>query len=177
MIGPGTGIAPFRGFLHERRALGASGRNWLFFGERSAATDFLYRDELEVHAETAILTRLDLAFSRDQEHKIYVQDKMFEQAPQFWSWLQDGACIYVCGDATRMAKDVDAVLHAIVEKQGGLNREAASRLCHAPERRAPLPSRRLLNSPDSVVTERKVRTWHLPLHERAMMEAATHSFA
>jgi sulfite reductase (NADPH) flavoprotein alpha-component len=125
MIGPGTGIAPFRGFLHERRALGARGKNWLFFGERSAATDFLYREELESMQKVSFLTRLDLAFSRDQDHKIYVQDKMFEQAPLFWSWLQDGACVYVCGDATRMAKDVDAMLHAIVEKQGDLNREAA----------------------------------------------------
>jgi sulfite reductase (NADPH) flavoprotein alpha-component len=125
MIGPGTGIAPFRGFLHQRRALGATGKNWLFFGERSAATDFLYREELECMREDNFLTRLDLAFSRDQEHKIYVQDKMLEQAPLFWSWLQDGACVYVCGDATRMAKDVDAMLHSIVEQQGGLNNEAA----------------------------------------------------
>jgi sulfite reductase (NADPH) flavoprotein alpha-component len=125
MIGPGTGIAPFRSFLHERQALGARGKNWLFFGERSAATDFLYREELESMQKENFLTRLDLAFSRDQDHKIYVQDKMFEQAPLFWSWLQDGACVYVCGDAARMAKDVDAMLHTIVEKQGGFNREAA----------------------------------------------------
>ncbi len=125
MIGPGTGIAPFRSFLHERRALGAPGKNWLFFGERSAATDFLYREELEAMQKDNFLTRLDLAFSRDQDHKVYVQDKMLEQAPQFWSWLQDGACLYVCGDATRMAKDVDAMLHTIVERQGGLKKEAA----------------------------------------------------
>jgi sulfite reductase (NADPH) flavoprotein alpha-component len=125
MIGPGTGIAPFRSFLHERRTLGARGKNWLFFGERSAATDFLYREELESMQKDNFLTRLDLAFSRDQDHKIYVQDKMFEQAPLFWSWLQDGASVYVCGDATRMAKDVDTTLHTIVEKQGALNREAA----------------------------------------------------
>ena len=125
MIGPGTGIAPFRGFLHERRALGARGKNWLFFGERSAATDFLYREELQSMQDDSFLTRLDLAFSRDQEHKIYVQDKMLQQAPLFWSWLQEGACVYVCGDATRMAKDVDAMLHTIVEQQGGLNGEAA----------------------------------------------------
>jgi sulfite reductase (NADPH) flavoprotein alpha-component len=125
MIGPGTGIAPFRSFLHERRALGASGKNWLFFGERSAAADFLYREELESLQKDQFLTRLDLAFSRDQDHKIYVQDKMLEQAPLFWSWLQEGACVYVCGDATRMAKDVDAMLHTIVEQQGNLNREAS----------------------------------------------------
>lgn len=125
MIGPGTGIAPFRAFLHERRALGATGRNWLFFGERSATTDFLYRDELETMLQDKHLTRLDLAFSRDQEHKVYVQDRMLEQAPLFWSWLQDGASIYVCGDAARMAKDVDATLHTIVKQQGNMDQEAA----------------------------------------------------
>jgi sulfite reductase (NADPH) flavoprotein alpha-component len=125
MIGPGTGIAPFRAFLHERRALGSTGRNWLFFGERSAATDFLYRDELEAMQKDKHLTRLDLAFSRDQDHKVYVQDRMLEQAPLFWSWLQDGASIYVCGDASRMAKDVDATLHTIVEQQGHMDPEAA----------------------------------------------------
>jgi sulfite reductase (NADPH) flavoprotein alpha-component len=125
MIGPGTGIAPFRAFLHERRVLGATGRNWLFFGERSAATDFLYRDELESMHADGHLTRLDTAFSRDQDHKIYVQDRMKEQAANFWSWLQDGAFIYVCGDANHMAKDVDAALHSIVETQGSMNAEAA----------------------------------------------------
>ncbi len=126
MIGPGTGIAPFRSFLHERRALGSTGRNWLFFGERSASTDFLYRDELEAMREEGHLTRLDLAFSRDQERKIYVQDRMLEQAAEFYRWLQDGASVYVCGDASRMAKDVDATLHKIVEEQSGLSKEAAS---------------------------------------------------
>jgi sulfite reductase (NADPH) flavoprotein alpha-component len=125
MIGPGTGIAPFRGFLHERRALGATGKNWLFFGDRSATTDFLYRDELESMRKDALLTRLDLAFSRDQEKKVYVQNRMMEQAPLFWSWLQDGAAVYVCGDASRMAKEVDNTLHTIVEQQGGMNPEAA----------------------------------------------------
>jgi len=126
MIGPGTGIAPFRSFLHQRRALGSTGRNWLFFGERSASTDFLYRDELESMQSDKHLTRLDLAFSRDQEHKVYVQDKMLEQAPLFWSWLQDGASIYVCGDAARMAKDVDDTIHTIAEEQGNLDKEVAS---------------------------------------------------
>jgi sulfite reductase (NADPH) flavoprotein alpha-component len=126
MIGPGTGIAPFRGFLHERRAIGAKGWNWLFFGDRSAATDFLYRDELEAMRDDGYLTRLDLAFSRDQERKIYVQDRMFEQGAEFWRWLQDGASVYVCGDASRMAKDVDAMLHTVVEQQGGLPKDAAT---------------------------------------------------
>jgi len=125
MIGPGTGIAPFRAFLHERRALAATGKNWLFFGERSAATDFLYREELESMLADGHLTRLDTAFSRDQERKIYVQDRMLEQAAQLWSWMQEGASLYVCGDASRMAKDVDAVLHTIAEKQGGMDYEAA----------------------------------------------------
>lgn len=131
MIGPGTGVAPFRGFLHERRALGANGRNWLFFGGRSATDDYLYREELEAMCKDGHLTRLDTAFSRDQEHKIYVQDRMMEQAPLFWSWLQDGASVYVCGDASRMAKDVHATLLAIVEKQGGMPIEAAEEYVHA----------------------------------------------
>ena len=126
MIGPGTGIAPFRGFLHQRRALGHTGLNWLFFGERSAATDFLYQDELQSMQSDGHLTHLDLAFSRDQERKIYVQDRMLEQAPTFYQWLEQGASIYVCGDASRMAKDVDSTLHTIVEQQAGLSHEAAS---------------------------------------------------
>ena len=125
MIGPGTGIAPFRGFLHERRALAATGKNWLFFGERSAATDFLYREELESMLADGHLTRLDTAFSRDQERKIYVQDRMIEQGEQLWKWIDVGASIYVCGDACRMAKDVDAALHRVIEKQGGMGAEAA----------------------------------------------------
>jgi sulfite reductase (NADPH) flavoprotein alpha-component len=123
MIGPGTGVAPFRGFLHERRAIGARGRNWLFFGERSASTDFLYRDELEAMQADGHLTRLDTAFSRDQEQKIYVQDRMLEQASAFWNWLQDGASVYVCGDASRMAKDVHAAIQTIAAKQGGMSPE------------------------------------------------------
>jgi sulfite reductase (NADPH) flavoprotein alpha-component len=125
MIGPGTGIAPFRGFLHERRAVGSKGKNWLFFGERSAETDFLYREELESMQADGHLTRLDTAFSRDQESKVYVQDRMVEQSAQFWSWLQDGASVYVCGDASRMAKDVHAALQTIVEKQGNMSSSAA----------------------------------------------------
>ena len=131
MIGPGTGIAPFRGFLHERRALGAKGRNWLFFGERSAATDYLYREELESMRADGHLTRLDTAFSPDQEDKIYVQDRMMEHVPLFWSWLEDGASVYVCGDATRMAKDVHAALYRIVEKEGGMPPQAAEEYIHA----------------------------------------------
>jgi len=125
MIGPGTGIAPFRAFLHERCATGATGKNWLFFGERSAATDFLYREELEQMTAGGILTRLDTAFSRDQEHKIYVQDRMVEQGAELYAWLEQGATVYVCGDASRMAKDVDAALHTVIERHGGRDAEAA----------------------------------------------------
>jgi sulfite reductase (NADPH) flavoprotein alpha-component len=124
MIGPGTGIAPFRGFLHERRALGHNGKNWLFFGERSAATDYLYREELESMHADGHLARLDTAFSRDNDRKVYVQDRMMEQAPLFWRWLEDGASIYVCGDASRMAKDVNAAICRIVREQGGLSEAA-----------------------------------------------------
>ena len=126
MIGPGTGIAPFRAFLHDRRAQGAAGKNWLFFGERSAKTDFLYCDELQGMLRDGHLTRLDLAFSRDQQQKIYVQDRMLEQAAMLWEWLQEGASVYVCGDASRMAKDVDHTLHKIVEQQGSMDQEAAA---------------------------------------------------
>ena len=125
MIGPGTGIAPFRAFLHERRATGAKGRNWLFFGDRNAATDFLYRDELEAMRADGHLTQLDAAFSRDQQEKLYVQDLMRKHALQFWAWLNDGAYLYVCGDATRMAKDVDQTLRKITEEQSGHSADAA----------------------------------------------------
>ncbi|MFT4081894.1 MAG: bifunctional nitrate reductase/sulfite reductase flavoprotein subunit alpha [Nocardioides sp.] len=125
MVGPGTGVAPFRGFLAERRALGHPGRNWLFFGERNSTTDFYYRDELEALAEDGFLTRLSVAFSRDQRTKVYVQDRMREQAAQLWDWLQDGAHFYVCGDASRMAKDVDAALIDVARQAGGLSPEGA----------------------------------------------------
>ncbi len=118
MVGPGTGIAPFRAFLHERAATGAKGKNWLLFGDQRAATDFLYREELTALQQSGLLTRLDLAFSRDQAEKIYVQQRMTEAAAELWSWLEAGAHFYVCGDATRMAKDVDAALHQVVETAG-----------------------------------------------------------
>lgn len=119
MVGPGTGIAPFRAFLHERRAAGAKGGNWLFFGDQRAATDFLYRDELTQLQSDGTLTRLDTAFSRDQAEKVYVQHRMLEQAAELYAWLEAGAHFYVCGDASRMAKDVDAALHQVVERAGG----------------------------------------------------------
>ena len=125
MVGPGTGIAPFLGFLEERRALGHHGRNWLFFGEQRRATDFYYRDELDEFQRHGTLTRLDLAFSRDQREKVYVQDRMREHGSQLWSWLRGGAHFYVCGDASRMAKDVDQALRDIATAHGGLSPDKA----------------------------------------------------
>ncbi|MEZ0259046.1 MAG: assimilatory sulfite reductase (NADPH) flavoprotein subunit, partial [Chthoniobacter sp.] len=126
MCGPGTGIAPFRAFLEERRATGAKGRNWLFFGDQKRSTDYLYQEQLEGWVTDGHLARLDLAFSRDQAEKIYVQSRMLESAAELWSWLDSGAHFYVCGDASRMAKDVDAALHQIAETAGGLSKEAAA---------------------------------------------------
>lgn len=126
MIGPGTGIAPFRAFLHDRRADGHAGRNWLFFGEQHETTDFYYRDELLGMRDDGFLTRLDVAFSRDQRQKIYVQDRMLEHGVELWRWLQDGAHLYVCGDASRMAKDVDDTLTTIARRHGGLSEEDAA---------------------------------------------------
>jgi len=126
MIGPGTGVAPFRAFLEERRSVGARGRNWLFFGDRSRSQDFLYRRELEGFLEDGTLERLDAAFSRDQEEKVYVQHRMLESSREIWRWIEDGASIYVCGDAKRMAPDVDDALKAIAAREEGLSPEAAS---------------------------------------------------
>jgi sulfite reductase (NADPH) flavoprotein alpha-component len=126
MVGPGTGIAPFRAFLEERRATGATGRNWLFFGDQKSASDFLYREELVAMQATGLLTRLDLAFSRDQAEKIYVQHRMLENAAELYAWLEAGAHFYVCGDAARMAKDVDVALHQVIERAGGKSPTAAA---------------------------------------------------
>jgi sulfite reductase (NADPH) flavoprotein alpha-component len=126
MVGPGTGIAPFRAFLEERRATGARGKNWLFFGDQRAATDFLYRDELAAMTRDGVLTRLDTAFSRDQSEKIYVQNRMLENAAELYAWLEQGAHFYVCGDASRMAKDVDVALHKVVELAGKKSPDEAS---------------------------------------------------
>jgi len=121
MVGPGTGVAPFRAFTQERIATGATGRNWLFFGDQHAATDYLYGDEWQRRLAAGQLARIDLAFSRDQAKKVYVQDRMREAAAELWAWLRDGAYFYVCGDAHRMAKDVDAALHEIVAREGGMD--------------------------------------------------------
>jgi sulfite reductase (NADPH) flavoprotein alpha-component len=126
MVGPGTGIAPFRAFLQERRALGARGRNWLFFGAQRESCDRYYGEEFDQMKKEGILTRFECAFSRDQAHKIYVQTRMKENAAELWKWLENGAQFYVCGDALRMAKDVDAALRAIVQEQSGKSAEEAN---------------------------------------------------
>lgn len=126
MVGPGTGIAPFRAFLEERRATGAKGANWLFFGAQRSRCDFFYKDELEAMQQQGVLARLDTAFSRDQDFKIYVQHRMLENAGEMWNWLERGAHFYVCGDATRMARDVDNALHEIVRTAGGRAGDAAA---------------------------------------------------
>ena len=121
MVGPGTGIAPFLSFLQERSVRKASGDNWLFFGDQQAATDFLYQEQLEKWHREGLLNKLDTAFSRDQEEKIYVQDRMRENGAQLFQWLEAGGSFFVCGDASRMAKDVDKALHEIVQQQGALS--------------------------------------------------------
>jgi sulfite reductase (NADPH) flavoprotein alpha-component len=126
MVGPGTGIAPFRAFLEERLATGAKGRNWLFFGDQKRKHDFLYEEQILTWVKDGHLTRLDTAFSRDQEQKVYVQDRMMSAASEVWQWLDSGAHFYVCGDASRMAKDVDTALHSIIQQQGGKSADEAA---------------------------------------------------
>ncbi|GLR76598.1 assimilatory sulfite reductase (NADPH) flavoprotein subunit [Aliivibrio sifiae] len=125
MIGPGTGIAPFRSFVQERDNRDAEGKNWLFFGDRTFTQDFLYQVEWQKYLKSGVVNQLDVAFSRDQQEKVYVQHRILGHSAQVWQWLQDGAYIYVCGDATRMAKDVHDALITIVEQQGKKNREEA----------------------------------------------------
>jgi sulfite reductase (NADPH) flavoprotein alpha-component len=125
MVGPGTGIAPFRAFLQHRQARGETGRNWLFFGDQKREFDFLYEHEIKPWLDSGLLTRCDLAFSRDQQEKIYVQHRMLQQGAELWRWLREGACFYVCGDAKHMAKDVDAALRQVVAQHGAMSDEAA----------------------------------------------------
>ncbi len=125
MIGPGTGIAPFRAFLEDRKSSKATGRNWLFFGNAHESTDYFYQDEFELYASENVLTRMDLAWSRDQDHKIYVQDKMRDSSEELWEWVKNGAHVYVCGDATYMAPDVDAALNESIQKHGQMSNEDA----------------------------------------------------
>ena len=127
MIGPGTGVAPFRAYLQERKAMGARGRNWLFFGAQHEKCDFAYKEDFEAFTKDGVLTRLDCAWSRDQAEKVYVQHKMMENAAEIWKWIDsEGAHFFVCGDARRMAKDVDAGLRKIVQEQGGKSVDQAN---------------------------------------------------
>ena len=139
MVGPGTGIAPFRAFIEERRALGSTGKNWLFFGDRSSKTDYLYGEEWEKYRSDGLLTELDLAWSRDQAEKEYVQHKMLAKGGELFAWLQDGAYFYVCGDASRMAKDVDLALRQIAATEGRDARGGCSQVGQVPAKGETLP--------------------------------------
>ncbi|MNS72352.1 Sulfite reductase [NADPH] flavoprotein alpha-component [compost metagenome] len=126
MIGPGTGVAPFRAFLGEREETGAEGKTWLFYGDQHFSTDFLYQVEWQRWLKEGVLTRMDVAFSRDTDQKVYVQHRMLEKSKELYQWLQEGAAIYVCGDEKKMAHDVHAALAAILEQEGGLSPEEAA---------------------------------------------------
>jgi len=126
MVGPGTGVAPFRAFLEERQATGATGDNWLFFGDQHEATDFLYREQFQAMLGDGTLKRLDLAFSRDQKEKIYVQDRMREHAVELYAWIERGAYFYVCGDASRMAKSVELALTDAIANGASITPDAAT---------------------------------------------------
>ncbi|HET7615415.1 MAG TPA: sulfite reductase [NADPH] flavoprotein alpha-component, partial [Bacillales bacterium] len=125
MIGPGNGVAPFRSYLEEREELGLTGKTWLFFGDQHFSTDFLYQVDWQRWLKDGTLSRMDVAFSRDTDEKIYVQHRMLENGKELYQWLVEGARIYVCGDEKRMARDVHDTLAAIVSQEGGLNREEA----------------------------------------------------
>ncbi|MCQ6560614.1 assimilatory sulfite reductase (NADPH) flavoprotein subunit [Paenibacillus mendelii] len=126
MIGPGTGVAPFRAFLGERDETGAEGKTWLFYGDQHFSTDFLYQLEWQRWLKDGVLTRMDVAFSRDTDQKVYVQHRMLQKSREFYQWLQEGACVYVCGDEKKMAHDVHTTLAAILEQEGGLSSEEAA---------------------------------------------------
>ncbi len=125
MIGPGTGIAPFRAFLQEREYRNSSGKNWLFFGDQTKNDDFIYKNELEDYLSSGVLNKLDLAFSRDQKDKIYVQNIMYENKNEFYNWLGSGAYLYICGDANRMAKDVEDMIIKIIMECSNISFDAA----------------------------------------------------
>ena len=146
MVGPGTGIAPFRAFVQERRAIGASGRSWLFFGDRHYTHDFLYQLEWQDALKDGSLTQIDLAFSRDTPQKVYVQHRLWERRRDLVDWLDNGAQLYVCGDAKAMAKDVRAALVAAYADVKALSPDAAEARCHGTRARSSLSPRRLLRS-------------------------------
>jgi len=134
MIGAGTGVAPYRAFLQEREAREASGRSWLFFGERNFRSDFLYQVEWQAHLRSGVLTRMDVAFSRDRSEKHYVQHRLKEKAADLYAWLEEGAHLYVCGDAAHMAPDVHAALLTVLQEQGRLGPDAAEGYLRALQR-------------------------------------------
>ena len=125
MVGPGTGIAPFRSFMQEREETGAEGKTWLFFGDQHFVTDFLYQTEWQKWLQNGVLTKMDVAFSRDSEEKVYVQHRMKEQSKELYEWLQQGAAVYICGDEQHMAHDVHQALLDIIQEEGGMSREKA----------------------------------------------------
>ena len=126
MIGPGTGVAPFRAFLQEREEQGAEGKSWLFFGDQHFVTDFLYQIEWQRWLKDGVLTRMDVAFSRDTDQKVYVQHRMLEKSKELFQWLQEGASVYVCGDEKNMAHDVHSALATILEREGGMSPDEAA---------------------------------------------------
>ena len=162
MIGPGTGVAPFRAFLHERMATKAPGRNWLFFGHQKRDFDFFYEDEFNGMKAAGVLTRLSLAWSRDGEEKFYVQDRMLQVGRELWSWIADGAHIYVCGDAQRMAKDVERALIDIVAAHGARSTNEAVAFRRRAEEVRPLPDGRVLTHARAAPAAAR-RPHHLPL--------------
>jgi sulfite reductase (NADPH) flavoprotein alpha-component len=121
MVGPGTGIAPFRAFMQQREETGADGKSWLFFGDQHFRTDFLYQTEWQKWIEKGVLTRMDVAFSRDTDHKVYVQHRMLEHSSELFQWLEEGAAVYICGDEKNMAHDVQQALLEIIEKEGRMS--------------------------------------------------------
>jgi len=125
MIGAGTGVAPYRAFMQERQEAGQKGKSWLFFGERQFRTDFLYQTEWQKYLKDGYLSRISLAFSRDQDEKLYVQHRMKENAKDLYAWLEDGAHLYLCGDAEKLAPDVEAALHEIVAAEGTMSADKA----------------------------------------------------
>lgn len=127
MVGPGTGIAPFRSFLQEREEAEIEGKSWLFFGDQHFVTDFLYQTEWQNYLKSGVLTKMNVAFSRDTAEKVYVQHRMLEHSKELFEWLQEGASVYICGDEKHMAHDVHQTLINIIEKEGNLNREDAEK--------------------------------------------------
>jgi sulfite reductase (NADPH) flavoprotein alpha-component len=126
MIGPGTGVAPFRAFVEERVSTGANGKNWLFFGDQHFASDFLYQTEWQDHYKTGVLTKFNAAFSRDQKERVYVQHKMSKHSKELFDWIKNGACVYVCGAKDTMSVDVETTLRDIIQVQGKKTKEEAS---------------------------------------------------